>query len=44
MALDKDSVKLGISILKQINKDAYTHNYLLPYYHIKEKVKYCRTG
>lgn len=27
MALDKDSVKLGISILKQINKDAYTVKY-----------------
>lgn len=27
MALDKDSVKLGISILRQINKSAYTVKY-----------------
>ncbi len=27
MALNKESVKLGISILKQINKDAYTVKY-----------------
>lgn len=27
MALDKESVKLGISILKQINKSAYTVKY-----------------
>ena len=27
MAFDKDSVKLGISILRQINKSAYTVKY-----------------
>lgn len=30
MALDKESVKLGISILKRINKGAYTVKYEIP--------------